>query len=114
MPRAYTREPTRPDTESEQTHDDCEWLNEENREEEVLRNRPCEYRRRRAPRVTQHESRDVGRHNHSDTEHRSSDRRNQCGVGLVGILALSGCAAAVSLCLRNDSARRAAVRIALV
>ena len=37
MPRAYTREPTRPDTESEQTHDDCEGLNEEDGEENVLR-----------------------------------------------------------------------------
>jgi hypothetical protein len=36
MPRAYTREPTRPDLESEQTHDDCEWLDEEDREEDVL------------------------------------------------------------------------------
>ena len=38
MPRAYTREPTRPDVESEQTHDECEWLNEEDGEEDVLRN----------------------------------------------------------------------------
>ena len=36
MPRAYTREPSRPDAESEQTHDDREWLDEENREQDVL------------------------------------------------------------------------------
>ena len=36
MSRAYTREPTRPDAESEQTHDDWEWLDEEDREEDVL------------------------------------------------------------------------------
>ena len=35
MPRAYTREPTRPDAESEQTHDNCEWLNEEDREQDM-------------------------------------------------------------------------------
>ena len=36
MLRAYTREPTRPDLESEQTHDDCEWLDEKDGEENVL------------------------------------------------------------------------------
>lgn len=35
MPREYTRETTRPDAEPEQTHDDGEWLNEEDREEDV-------------------------------------------------------------------------------
>jgi hypothetical protein len=39
MPRAYTREPTHPDSVSEQTHDDCEWLNEEDGEENVLGDR---------------------------------------------------------------------------
>ena len=62
MPRAYTREPTRPDAGSEQTHDDSEWLNEEDREEDVLRYWRDGYRRRRAPGVTQNESRDVGGH----------------------------------------------------
>jgi hypothetical protein len=45
MPRAYTRKPMRPDSESEQTHDDCEWLNEEDREEDVLRHWRDGYRR---------------------------------------------------------------------
>ena len=88
MPRAYTREPTRPDTESEQTHDDCEWLNEEDREEDVLRHWRDGNRRRRPPGVTQHESRDVGGQNHSDTEHRRGDRRNKRGVGLIGLVTL--------------------------
>ena len=103
MPRAYTREPTRPDTESEQTHDDCEGLNEEDGEENVLRHGRDRKRRRRPPGVTQDESRDVGGQDHSDTEHRRGDRRNERGVGLVGILALSGGAAAVRLCLRESA-----------
>ena len=70
MPRAYTREPTRPDEESEQTHDDCEWLNEEDGEEDVLGHRRDPYRRRRTPRVTQHESRDVGGQDSPDAENR--------------------------------------------
>ena len=88
MPRAYTRETTRPDTESEQTHDDREWLNEEDREEDVLRYWTDGYWRRRAPCVTQNESRDVGGQDNSDAEHRGSDGGNKRGVGLVGILAL--------------------------
>src|SRR4051812_49366539 len=35
MPRAYTREATRPDAMSGQTHGDCDWLNEEDGEEDV-------------------------------------------------------------------------------
>jgi hypothetical protein len=53
MPRAYARETTRSDCESEQTHDDYEWLNEEDREEDVPRYGPDGYRCRRAPSVTQ-------------------------------------------------------------
>ena len=50
MPRERpARETARPDAESEQTHDDCEWLNEKDREEDVLRHGRDGYRRRRAP-----------------------------------------------------------------
>jgi hypothetical protein len=88
MPRAYTREFTRPDAVSGQTHDDCEWLNEEDGEEDVLRYWRGGYRRRRAPCVTQNERRDVGGQNNPDAEHRRSDGGHKRGVGLVGILAL--------------------------
>ena len=86
--RARTRETTRPDRESEQTHDDCEWLNEEDREEDVLRYGPDGYRCRRAPSVTQNERRDVDGQNNPDAEHRRSDGGPKRRVGLVGILAL--------------------------
>ena len=101
MPRAYTREPTRPDEESEQTHDDCEWLNEEDREEDVLRHWRDGDWRRRTPRVAQHfprsggqasvtqnQSTGVGGQDNSDAEHRRSDSGNKRGVGLVGLLTL--------------------------
>ena len=91
----------RPDAESEQTHDDREWLNEEDREEDVLGHWRDGYRRRRAPRVTQNQSRDVGGQDNSDAEHRRSDRGHKRGIGLVGILALSCRAAAVGLSLRE-------------
>ena len=103
MPRAYTREPTRSDAESEQTHNDCEWLNEEDGEQNVLRYGRDGNRCRRPPGVAQHESRDVGGQDNSNTQHRSSDRGHKRGVGLVGILALSGGAAAVRLCLRENA-----------
>jgi hypothetical protein len=88
MPRAYTRETTRPDVESEQTHDDCEWLDEEDGEENVLRHWRDGCRRRRAPCVTQNERRDVGGKDNPDAENRRSDSGDKRGVGLVGLLAL--------------------------
>ena len=88
MPRAYTRETMHPDIESEQTHDDCEWLNEEDGEENVLWHWRDEYRRRRAPSVTQNESRDVSGKDMRGAENRRSDDSNKRGAELVGILAL--------------------------
>jgi len=89
MPRAYARETTSPDAESEQIHDGREWLNEEDREEDVLRNWSDGYRRRRTPRITQNESGNPGRQDNSDAEHCRRDRGHKRGVGLVGIPALS-------------------------
>ena len=114
MPRAYTREPTRPDTESEQTQDDCEWLNEEDGEKDVLRHWPDGYRRRRSPGVTQDERRDVGGPDNPDAEHRRSDGGHKRGGGLVGILALCSRAATVGLCLRKDARGSRTERITLV
>ena len=88
MPRAYTREPTHPDSKPEQTHDDREWLKEEDREEDVFRHGRDRYRLRRAPRVTQHEGRDVGGQDNPDAKHRRSDGGHKRRVGLVGILTL--------------------------
>ena len=88
MPRAYTREPTHPDTESEQTDDDCEWLDEENGEEDVLRYWPDRYRCRYAPGVVQHERRDFGGQDNSNAEHRRRDGGHERGAGQVGILTL--------------------------
>jgi hypothetical protein len=88
MLRAYTREPTRPDLESEQTHDDCEWLDEEDGEENVLRHWRDGHRRRRAPSVTQKESRDGSGKDRPGAENRRSDGGNKRGAGLVRTLAL--------------------------
>src|SRR4029077_9268627 len=96
------------------THDDCEWLNEEDREEDVLRHWRAGYRRRCAPSVTQNESRDIGGKVSSGAEHRRSDGGHKRGVRLVGILALCCCAAAVGLGLRRNALRPGVVRIALV
>ena len=88
MPRAYARELMRSDLSSEQTHGDCEWLDEEDGEENVLRHWLDGYRRRYAPSVTQDESRDVSRKDNPVAENRRSDGGNERGAGLVGILAL--------------------------
>ena len=88
MPRVYTREATRSDAESGQTHDDCEWLNEEDREEDVLRHWRDGYRRRRPPGFTQNESRNAGGKDDPDAENGRSDGSSKRGIGLTGILAL--------------------------
>ena len=88
MPRAYTRQAARPDVESEQTHDDSEWLNEEDGEENVPGDRRDGNRRRRPPSVTQHESRDVGGKDSPGAENRRRDGGNKRGAGLLGSLAL--------------------------
>ena len=88
MPRAYTRKPTRPDAESEQTHDDCDWLNEEDGEENVLRDWRDWHRCRGAPSVTQNESRDIGGKHSPGAENRRCDGGDKGGTGLVGSLAL--------------------------
>ena len=73
MPRAYTREPAYPDVTSEQTHDDCEWLDEEDGKENVLRHWRDGYRRRRAPCVTQDERGDAGGQDNPYAENRPRD-----------------------------------------
>jgi hypothetical protein len=114
MPRAYSREPTRPDMESGQTHDDCEWLNEEDGEEDVLGHWRDGYRRRRTPCVTQDESRDAGGQDNPSAENRPRDDGRGRGVGLIRILALGRCAATVGLRLCKHARGPKTVRIALV
>ena len=88
MRRAYTRAPAHSDVESEQTHDDCEWLDEEDGEENVLRHWRDGHWRRRAPPVSQNESRVVSGKDNPCAENRSSDGGNKRGAVLVGSLAL--------------------------
>ena len=88
MPRAYARELMRSDPGSEQTHDDGEWLDEEDGEENVLRHWREGYRRRDAPCATQNERRNVSGKDNPVAENRRSDGGNKRGAELVGILAL--------------------------
>jgi len=87
MPRAYARELMRSDPVSEQTHDDCEWLDEEDGEENVLRHWLDGYRRRCAPSVTQDERRDTSWKDNPVAENRG-DGDNKRGAEQVGIFAL--------------------------
>ena len=88
MPRAYAREPTRPDVASEQADDDCERLDEEDRQEDVLRHWRDGSRGRRPPRVTQNERGDAGWQESLNAENRCSDGDNKRPAGLIGTLAL--------------------------
>ena len=71
--RAYAREPTHPDVSSEQTHDACDWLNEEDGEQDVLWGRTGGNRRSRAPSVAQHEGRNAGGQDDQRAENRARD-----------------------------------------
>ena len=88
MPRAYARELMRSDLGSEQTHDDCERLEEEDGEENVLRHWLDGYRRRGAPFAAQNERRNLSGKDNPVAENRRGDGGNERGAGLVGILAL--------------------------
>jgi hypothetical protein len=68
MPRVYSRELPDPDVMSEQTHDDCEWLNEEDGKQNVLRNWRGWNRRDGSPTIAKHESRDARRQNDGSAE----------------------------------------------
>jgi hypothetical protein len=63
-------------------------LEEEDGQQKMLRYWRDGYRRRRAPSVTQNESRDVSGKDMRGAENRRSDDGNKRGAGLVGILAL--------------------------
>ena len=103
MVREYTRQPTGPDPESEQTHEDSDGLNEEDGEENVPGHWRDGYRRRRTPRAAENESRDARGQDNPDAEDRRGDHGDKRGVRSVGTVALSCRAAAIGLCLRQDS-----------
>ncbi len=70
------------------THNDCEQLNEKDREENVPGHWRTGNRRRRTPDVAQHESGDAGGLDNPCAEHRRGNGAGKRGVGLMGILAL--------------------------
>jgi hypothetical protein len=74
MLRAYTREPIRSDIRSEQTHDDCEWLNEKDGEQNVLGSVRCRDGRISSPVVAEDERWDARRKNDTGSENRERDR----------------------------------------
>ena len=103
MPRAYTREPTRPDAESEQTHDDCEWLNEEDREKDVSSDRRAVNWRLSAPAVRQYERRSDWRKHDSDVKGCGGNRCNSRRVRRFRLMAFRGGAARIDLGLGENT-----------
>jgi hypothetical protein len=86
----------------EQTHDDYEWLNEEDGEEDVPRNGRDWDRGTRSPAVGQHQRRRDGLKDNPDSYNRSGECRPDVRVRGVRLIALGGCAARIGLCLRED------------
>ena len=70
MPSAYGRTANQPGHAPEQTHDDCQWLDEKDREENVLRNGVCVERRTSAPGLPEKERGPVGGQHGGDIENR--------------------------------------------
>jgi hypothetical protein len=84
---------------SEQTHEDREWLDEEDREENVSGDWRSSYRRVRSPAVAQNERRDADRNNDTNTKNCARVRSGEDRVSLTGLMALRSGAAVVRLCL---------------
>src|SRR5262245_37238486 len=81
-PEGFSRRTrTHSDTKSEQTHDDCGWLHEENGEQNVPGNRWSWDRRVRPPIVAQDECGNGHRQHHAGSENRNRNRGNErrCG-----------------------------------
>jgi hypothetical protein len=114
MPRACARESTRSDGTPEQTHDDCEWLNEEDRQEDVSWNRRAMDRRLDPPAVGQHERWGGLRKDDSGTENRSGNRRHSGRIRGVRLVALRGGTARIGLRLSDEAVRTGPVGGALV
>jgi hypothetical protein len=86
-------------TEPEQTHDDCQWLDEEDGKEKVPGNWRRWYGNDRSPIVAENEGRDADRKHHAVTENGMRDRHHIGEIRLGGIFALRGGTATISLCL---------------
>ena len=88
MSRAHARESTLSDAESEQTHDDCQWLNEEDGEKDVPGNGCDRNWRDGPPPITRDERRHWNWNNNTRTEDCTRDDADERGSGLTGLLAL--------------------------
>ena len=114
MPRTYARKPTRPDAKSEQTHDDCEWLDEEDGEEDVSSDWRAMDRRFSSPAVGQQERRNDRRKNNADAERCSGNRWDSRWVRRLRLMAFGGGAAGIGLSLGDNALRGGVRRFALV
>ncbi len=95
-----------------QTHDDCQWLDEEDGEKNVLRNGWCRNRCGGSPAVAQHESWDSGWEHNAGAQYRTRDRDDKRRIRLTGVLVFRRGATAVCLCLSDgvlSRVRRAAL-----
>lgn len=113
VPPDCTRDTTCPDIASEQTHDDCERLNEEDGEENVLWSRRRGNGPRRAPSIADNEGRYAGGQDGPGTEDRGSDGGGERRARLTGSVPLGRRAAAVGLGLREHALGSGSLRIAV-
>jgi hypothetical protein len=103
MSHAYAREPTCSDFVPEQTHDDCEWLNEKDGEEDVTWNQRDRDRCVRSPAIGQDKYRRARREDDSGAENGSGNRRDNRRVRGTRLIALGRGAARIRLRLVDDS-----------
>ena len=75
--RAYTREPACSGLTPEQTHDDCEWLDEEDGEEDVPGDRRYRDRRRRSPAITEDKCWNARRQHDARSEYGEREGRHE-------------------------------------
>jgi hypothetical protein len=97
-----------------QTHDDYQWLDEEDGEEYVLRNVRGRNWCNSAPAVAQNESRHRSRNCDPRPQNGAGDRDDECRARLAGVFVFSGCAAVVCLRLGDLTGPCEILRVSLV
>jgi hypothetical protein len=114
MPARLYAHGDQPGRTSERTHDDCQWLNEEDGEEDVPGNGSDGNRCDGPPGISGNQRRNGYWKDDARTEYCARDDRDERRRRLTRLLALGHRAARIGLCLRDNPLFAGVVGLALV
>jgi hypothetical protein len=103
LSHAYAREPARSDLMPEQTHDGCEWLDEEDGVEDVSSNRRTWDRCVRSPAIGQNKRRCADRENDTGAQNSRGNHRDYGRIRRLRLASLGDRAASIRLRLCDDA-----------